>query len=127
MNTCVQIYCGSGCIGTDCQTKSAILNQCRYYILLYSKLCMNASNHNQFDICIVTRVDSNRMRGFCKSFKFIKIFKSTWPNGLWHWISIRTGQKFSGSNLAGYLVHIIIFIFSLPSRPFLTARRSPFK
>ena len=33
--------------------------QCRYYPLLYSELNMDTSNHNQFDTCIVMRVDFN--------------------------------------------------------------------
>ena len=46
---CLEVY-------LNCQTKSAFLLICRYHLLLYSELCMNTSNQNQFDTCIVTLV-----------------------------------------------------------------------
>ena len=37
--------------------KSALFYQCRCYLLLFTELCMNTPNHNQFDSCIVRPVD----------------------------------------------------------------------
>ena len=44
-------------IWTIWQTKSALFYQCRCYLLLFTELCRNTPNHNQFDTCIVRPVD----------------------------------------------------------------------
>ena len=45
---------GYMCIWTYRQTKLTFFYYCRYYLLLSTNLCMNTSNHVQFDTCLPT-------------------------------------------------------------------------
>ena len=77
INTCVtkpvSYPLSLGCIGAVRQNMH-ILYQCRYYLLLYSELCMDTSDHNQFDTIMICHicVHCNRMRWYCKSFGTFK-------------------------------------------------------
>ena len=73
--------CGKGWFGTVRQNLQSFY-RCRYmiyYAILYSEICMNISNYNQFH--------SNRMRWYCKSFNHIKHLSQR-GRMVWVWFEV---------------------------------------
>ena len=84
--------------------------QFRCYLLQFTKLCINTSNHNQFDTWVVTRIDFIHMPRKCK-------------NGPLVWgASLESKDRWFHSRWR----YIFVFKF-IACTPLLTARQSPCK
>ena len=122
--TCIKFIVVRILMELTVRQKLHFLYQCRYYLLLYSELCIN--NQPRINLLIIwchRCIHANRIWWYWKSCKHIWISQSAYPNGLKHWIRLQKPSGM-GSNTAGDI--FFHFEFFAPC-PFLTVWQRPYK